>query len=1266
MTSLQDLYTTAKADYDQLGRVSHRVAMTDSEQLEKVLSLLLPRLLSRIGNNNKKTMDLALVGDSNSLSGDNRESVAVIRSFYQNIHAKLVEMLSHIIKRVRADGSCKLPCEAILSLLYNANAMEAIPLDKLDPYTINLSLTFLTIGIPRSTKDEKEILLPGLLCLLGEHTKFKSLSSVSSKNQINQIAHLTLRTVEGVVVGSRKKKNTNNDSSPLLLPSASLAGTKRRASVQNQQKNNHLEKARRLCSTNPLISAAIYDLLMDVLLCQSSAVLGGNLPPPGLSTFGKDRLNSGPSTIEKNWAAEYATHGRLKDLKITILDIIAPFRQWDLFNASKKCCDDEETSTTKKDTENDDALSIARVVSLLIASSGDQHSDVSDKATSYLKTHMDSRRNKTKSTTPKTNADGTAESSSESYNVALLGQPICLALASLRLVLGDVLSDNLIPRHLQDSIQTSLGLFETSNKRIGDTGVDKAIIISTKRRMVSDKSVAVILNFVASRIFDDIPKIFSTSSFVEDGKFLTINDPYTSFVNTASMIGSFVLAVTKKFAGSGRSLSGSSMTSSVGNASVAAARLLKSFCVRLVPFYDKLAEVKNDEHFQHHERKAWLDSIENILSRCFATSCAIVNIASSAHSGNLSNAIGVEARDAAYIVISTISRCNYPQTDVLLNCGESVPNQGQNLSINTASMLFGCLVNESESLKPRAIAALDSLLATYCRLVENHSDCIHHASTDVTGDESNPWMQNTKKSMSIYDTKVLSADIDFLQFSKILAPMLWNAAQPTQPKASRHAAAKWACDLLKPLDLRSASHLLCFVSGDSDSLAAGVAREGLGLSSQMGEDDILVTSKSGEELQIPEFADFIEDVFGDNERNSSSRRPTFWDFSPCGQGAALRFASMCLLSDLYGGDEETIGKFLSTIAEALCIFHTARSSSNTDRDSIELVDEASISLSSCLKSSQYARRKIICDETRINHRIITDLTISVVSSKSRRHLSYALGHLLEDSQIWNCFRSGQIHTEVFVENSEMDKIMEKCLSRFSSLRTNHFIVNEVHGSAYLGGVCIKALRNVCYTEAEDSEIFKKCLKNGSDLLLQLGNGLQHADEVIGNACANGIAIALTNEDRDAKELNKYLCTGAESTLQSLCQALKRFGNGDQTDASRASTLSKAAGIALAATTLRALDSQNHRIGKSRLECVESLFSLLGSSSYRKDPEMMLVVGEALALYADAYSPDGAQWTCPTKKRPENFELSYANELPPHNQVSKALHVLERKCVHERT
>ena len=57
---LEELQKSASTDLAQLGRVSHRLAMTDDgPQLEKVLGLLLPRLLSRIGANRQRTVELS-------------------------------------------------------------------------------------------------------------------------------------------------------------------------------------------------------------------------------------------------------------------------------------------------------------------------------------------------------------------------------------------------------------------------------------------------------------------------------------------------------------------------------------------------------------------------------------------------------------------------------------------------------------------------------------------------------------------------------------------------------------------------------------------------------------------------------------------------------------------------------------------------------------------------------------------------------------------------------------------------------------------------------------------------------------------------------------------------------------------------------------------------------------------------------------------------------------------------------------------------------
>ena len=78
---------------------------------------------------------------------------------------------------------------------------------------------------------------------------------------------------------------------------------------------------------------------------------------------------------------------------------------------------------------------------------------------------------------------------------------------------------------------------------------------------------------------------------------------------------------------------------------------------------------------------------------------------------------------------------------------------------------------------------------------------------------------------------------------------------------------------------------------------------------------------------------------------------------------------------------------------------------------------------------------------------------------------------------------------------------------------------------------------------------------------------------------------------------------------------------------------------------------NASLGRKRLQIVHSLFDLLGSMSFRKDPEISIVVGEALAQYADAYSPDGSVWSSLAEEEPDDFDESFAEGLPPHKHVS---------------
>jgi hypothetical protein len=64
-----------------------------------------------------------------------------------------------------------------------------------------------------------------------------------------------------------------------------------------------------------------------------------------------------------------------------------------------------------------------------------------------------------------------------------------------------------------------------------------------------------------------------------------------------------------------------------------------------------------------------------------------------------------------------------------------------------------------------------------------------------------------------------------------------------------------------------------------------------------------------------------------------------------------------------------------------------------------------------------------------------------------------------------------------------------------------------------------------------------------------------------------------------------------------------------------------------------VESERSNLGAARIQCVDALFSFIGSMAYRKDSEVALVTGEALTLYADAYNVENIAWS------------GYANEWP---------------------
>jgi proteasome component ECM29 len=106
-------------ELESLKRVYHRLVETPAgPPFYNVIAQLLPRLLSRIGQNHQRILKAE------------RESPQ-FKELLDNIHKKYLDMLTHIMKRVRPDEACKIPCVGIVDLLVNGK-LE-------DPYFYNFN-----------------------------------------------------------------------------------------------------------------------------------------------------------------------------------------------------------------------------------------------------------------------------------------------------------------------------------------------------------------------------------------------------------------------------------------------------------------------------------------------------------------------------------------------------------------------------------------------------------------------------------------------------------------------------------------------------------------------------------------------------------------------------------------------------------------------------------------------------------------------------------------------------------------------------------------------------------------------------------------------------------------------------------------------------------------------------------------------------------------------------------------------------------------------
>lgn len=270
-----------------------------------------------------------------------------------------------------------------------------------------------------------------------------------------------------------------------------------------------------------------------------------------------------------------------------------------------------------------------------------------------------------------------------------------------------------------------------------------------------------------------------------------------------------------------------------------------------------------------------------------------------------------------------------------------------------------------------------------------------------------------------------------------------------------------------------------------------------------------------------------------------------------------------------------------------------------------------------------------------------------------------MGHLYEDNSLWDTSSTDPPLISTWIEASGLHSVSRTCKEKLSTVLGSSFVAGEVHGAAFLGSACVRAFRLAVAedTSVDESSTLSDCWDSCCGLVSLLGKGLAHADVAIGNACSKGLVIALSYNDRDAPILNQRLYDSLAAAMDSMTTALKKYSSIDHADPTRSSSLIQAAGFLLAATTSgsgfsKLAKSENNAIdlGPARLQCTEALFGILGSHVHGKDDELCLMVGEALACYADAIG--AGTWSSGSDNALKEglYDESYAFGLPPHRHV----------------
>lgn len=255
---------TEAADIEQLDRVLFRLVASDDSKLSPVLDVLLPKLVRKLNGSSPR------------------------------VRAKVIDVLSHISKRVRPSPSITLPCSGLLAVCKDVPASS---------FAFNFSLSFLEMGVPRLEPAAQGQIGLQIASGISRLARYSPASNILLNLLLVVIEHLPLRLLEEEETPSATTQGDAAADKAASATTAVLAATKVKQVAEELASND---------------SAVVSDWFLDVCLYPGVLKREGSRYD-GLSPAGLARLTS----KEKEWPADLLTRRKLAVIRALKSDLFS-------------------------------------------------------------------------------------------------------------------------------------------------------------------------------------------------------------------------------------------------------------------------------------------------------------------------------------------------------------------------------------------------------------------------------------------------------------------------------------------------------------------------------------------------------------------------------------------------------------------------------------------------------------------------------------------------------------------------------------------------------------------------------------------------------------------------------------------------------------------------------------------------------------------------------------------------------------------------------